>query len=128
MAKAHLRSGLTGRQKLPAGIGRYKITGRHVVPLTGESGTFIELGRVAIKPGFLEQRPLDGPDEVGRLPPAGEWAAERQSRTSGKTINREGSPPGWRPGTIDQKGGQKPGRGVHETKHQAGALLPKAQP
>ena len=51
------------------------------------------------------KRPLDGAEDVARLSPAREMAAERQSRASGKTINREGLRLAWGPSTIEPVGG-----------------------
>jgi hypothetical protein len=75
----------------------------------------MELGKVDIKPGFLEQRPPDGAEDVGRRPPAREMAAERQSRTSGKTINRQGLRVAWGPRRSIKWAGQEPATSVRET-------------
>lgn len=65
------------------------------------------------------KRPLDGAEDVARLSPAREMAAERQSQASGKTISREGLRLAWGPLTIEPVGGTGPARSVKETNNRA---------
>lgn len=127
MVKAHLRSGLTERQET-AGSKLALQNHRPTCPAPRrESRAFIELGKVDIKPGFLEQRPLDGAEDVGRRPPAREngrgktVAGERQDHKSGRLAR------GLGPSTIEQVGGTGARHERQGNEQSAGALPPRAQ-